>query len=188
MREIIKQVVYPYTKDLEAGHDFCHLERVDAIAQQLKKGLIVDDNYLLLLIYLHDIEDHKLKLNVKVKDLLDELKIDEITKAKVLSEIFDLSFSKYKTKDNLSIEAQIVSDADRIDAMGAIGVARAFSYGAINNRKFYGNDSTIKHFEEKLLVLDQYLYLDEARRIAKPRMEFLKQFYQEFMSEIQTEC
>ncbi|MCR4911699.1 MAG: hypothetical protein K5925_04170 [Bacilli bacterium] len=97
-----------------------------------------------------------------------------------------LSFCKYKiSPEDFPIEGKIVSDADRLDAIGAIGIARAFSYGGSHNRKMYGSsDFTIKHFDEKLLVLDKYLYLEESKKIAAKRMKLLRQFYKEFKQEI----
>ena len=180
----IKQVVYSYTLNLESGHDYSHLLRVEATAKEIMQGMNVDEYYLTLLVFLHDIEDHKLNTNVLVKDILNELGIEKEIQEKVLNEVQYLSFSKYKTKNDLSLEAKIVSDADRIDALGAVGVARAFSYGGAHNRKLYGENSTLNHFKEKLLILDQYLYLDKSKAIAKPRMDFLKLYYDTFLKEI----
>ncbi len=190
MKELIKQVeryAEECSKGNEPGHDFSHILRVRKLSLQLAESVECDLLLVELLALLHDVEDHKAKEKHKISDFLQVIDIDECLKEKVLYIIPFLSFSKYpRLDDNFPIEGKIISDADRLDAIGAIGIARAFSYGGANNRKMYGSeDSTIKHFDEKLLVLDQYLYLDESKEIAKERMKILKEFYNEFLKETQ---
>lgn len=169
----------------EPGHDFLHVLRVRKTALKLAKHVGGDLFLVEMLALLHDIEDHKFSENNVIKDFLDSIKIDDDYKNKIFFILPYLSFSKYpKLPDDFPLEGKIIQDADRLDAIGAIGVARAFSYGGYKNRRMYGsNDSTIKHFDEKLLILDQYLYFDETKKIAKKRMKFLKNFYDEFLKE-----
>lgn len=173
-------------KDNDPGHDFLHVERVRKTALSIAKSLQCDTFLVELLAILHDIEDHKFISDNEVIDFLSNIDISDEYKDKILYILPYLSFSKYpKLPDDFPIEGKIISDADRLDAIGAIGVARAFSYGGRNNRPMYGEDnSTIKHFDDKLLQLDQYLYFDVSKKIAKKRMNFLKQFYDEFNDEI----
>lgn len=173
----------------EPGHDFSHVLRVRKMAKKLAKTSQNDGFLVEMLALLHDIEDHKLNSHNSVKVYLDSIEIDDDYKEKILHILPYMSFSKYpKLPDDFPIEGKIVVDADRLDAIGAIGVARAFSYGGSHNRQMYGSeDSTIKHFDEKLLVLDQYLHLDESKRIAEKRMKFLKAYYDEFLKEINNE-
>ncbi|MCR4562536.1 MAG: HD domain-containing protein [Bacilli bacterium] len=173
----------------EPGHDFLHIQRVRKLALKIGNSVQNDTFLVEMVALLHDVEDHKLEDGHKVKDFLDTIDIEESHKEKILFILPRLSFSKYPLLPNdFPIEGKIVSDADRLDAIGAIGVARAFSYGGNRNRRMYGSeDSSIKHFDEKLLILDQYFYLDETKRIAEKRMEFLKEFYKEFIDEINEE-
>ena len=191
-KEIIK-VIEIYAKrcsiNNEPGHDFDHVVRVRKMALKLAKTTQSDAFLVEILALLHDIEDHKLNHGHSVKSFLDRIDIDAEYKEKVLSILPYMSFSKYpRLGDEFPIEGKIVIDADRLDAIGAIGVARAFSYGGVHHRKMYGSeDSTIKHFDEKLLILDQYLYLDESKQIAEKRMKYIKDFYDEFLREINNE-
>lgn len=188
-QEIIRRTE-EYARDClgeqEPGHDYLHVERVRKMALRLTKGVEADPFLVEMLALLHDIEDHKFVSGNRVGDFLDELDIDPLIKERILSILPCLSFSKYPTLPEMfPIEGKIVQDADRLDAIGAIGVARAFSYGGNKNRRMYGgSNSTLHHFDEKLLVLDQYLNLEESKTIAKKRMDYLKGFYEEFRKEI----
>lgn len=187
--EITEKYSQKCSDNNEPGHDFSHVLRVRKIAKKLAKTTQNDGFLVEMLALLHDIEDHKLNSNNSVKAFLDSIEIDNEYKTKILHILPFMSFSKYpKLPDDFPIEGKIVVDADRLDAIGAIGAARAFSYGGSHCRKMYGSgDSTIKHFDEKLLVLDQYLHLDESKRIAEKRMKFIKDFYDEFLMEINDE-
>lgn len=189
MKDLITRVeeyVKECSKENEPGHDFSHILRVRKMALELADIVECDSLLVNLLALLHDVEDHKAAKKNKISDFLHGIDIKEELKEKILYIIPFLSFSKYPSLSNdFPIEGKIVSDADRLDAIGAIGIARAFSYGGANKREMYGSDnSTIRHFDEKLLKLDQYLYLDKSKEIAKKRMKVLKEFYDEFISEI----
>ena len=170
----------------DSGHDFLHIQRVVKMALHLAKTVTCDEYLVHLLALLHDIEDKKFQNDNKVKDYLVTIDLSEDYKERILYILPYMSFSKYPTlPDNFPIEGKIIQDADRLDAIGAIGIARAFSYGGSKNRPMYDADnSTIKHFDEKLLILDKYLYLDESKRIAKKRMKIIKDFYKEFNKEV----
>ena len=187
--EITEKYSQKCSDNNEPGHDFSHVSRVRKMEKKLAKTSQNDGFLVEMLALLHDIEDHKLQKNNSVKAFLDSIEIDGEYKEKILLILPYMSFSKYpKLPDDFPIEGKIVVDADRLDAIGAIGVARAFSYGGSHHRKMYGSDdSTIKHFDEKLLVLDQYLHLEESKRIAEKRMKFIKYFYDEFLMEINDE-
>lgn len=182
----VESYVRDCMEETEPGHDYLHILRVRRMA--LRLGATVDCDILLveLLALLHDIEDPKLNKGHSVRCALESFDMDASLRESILQILPYLSFSKYPVlPDDFPIEGKIVSDADRLDAIGAIGVARAFSYGGNKNRRMYGqNQSTINHFDEKLLRLDKYLYIEESKRIAKSRMEFLRTFYDEFLSEI----
>lgn len=187
--EITEEYAKECSKNNEPGHDFFHIQRVRKTAIKLAKTVQNDHFLVEMLAFLHDIEDHKLANGNSVKSFLETIEINEECKEKILYILPYLSFSKHpKLPDDFPIEGKIIQDADRLDAIGAIGVARAFSYGGANHRLMYGSeDSTIKHFDEKLLILDQYLNLDESKKIAKQRMKYIKDFYNEFLEEISDE-
>ena len=174
------------SKDNEPGHNFSHIQRVRKMALLLADSVSCDKTLVELLALLHDVEDYKLDSKHKISDFLQANDIENGLKEKLLYILPHLSFSKYpRLDDDFPIEGKIVSDADRLDAIGAIGIARAFSYGAAHKREMYGSeDSTIKHFDNKLLKLDQYLYLDKSNEIAKKRMKLLREFYDEFSDEV----
>ena len=180
--EIVESFAKSCSKDNEPGHDFSHILRVRKMAKELANDVNCDAFLVELLALLHDVEDYKLNSKHHISEFLNTIDIEESLKEKVLYIIPHLSFSKYPTlPDDFPIEGKIVSDADRLDAIGAIGVARAFSYGGSHHRDF---KETLKHFDEKLLILDRYLYLNKSKEIARKRMEFLKEFYKEINQEL----
>ena len=91
-----------------------------------------------------------------------------------------MSFSKNKDTHPESIEGKIVQDADRLDAMGAIGIARTFAYGGKNGRSL---DSSLQHFEDKLLLLKDKMNTEQAKQMAEVRHTYLEEFLDEFKSE-----
>lgn len=193
-----------------SGHDFMHVQRVVNMALKLSNQVPASDKDIVLLsAYLHDIIDEKVVVDVdKAKILLNEKlnqwNISSSKIGKIFEIIENISFSKnLEKKYELSIEGQIVQDADRIDAIGAIGIARAFYYGRhignpLHDTKFsarsnlteksYREENTvINHFHEKLLKLEELMNTDIAKDIAKERTifmrDFLKRFYQEWNGE-----
>ena len=186
VKEEILKVTEEFVKECsinnEPGHDFNHIQRVRKIAIFLAKDCKLDTFFVEMLALLHDVEDKKLSSGKTVKEFLDTLDIIDSAKEKFIYILPYLSFSKYPTlPEHFPLIGKIVSDADRLDAIGAVGIARAFSYGAAHHRNF---EETLKHFDEKLLVLDQYLYLEKSKELARQRMEFLKEFYEQFKKEL----
>jgi uncharacterized protein len=156
---------------------------------------------------LDDIDDWKLSektepLNTNsAKDWLYSQKIEEKTVLHVCEIIGELSFKGAGVPTPMSsIEGEVVQDADRLDAIGAIGIARAFYYGGNRKREMYNPDikpvmhqsfdeykinqsTTINHFYEKLLLLKDMMNTDSAKKMAKKRHLFLEEYLQEFLSE-----
>ncbi len=165
-----------------SSHDEGHVERVITIARYLaeKEGARLD--VVLKAAELHDIArddpNHAVKSAEIARELLKDYErsfVDAVCHA-----IEAHSFSgKVKPR---TLEAKILSDADKLDAMGAIGVARAFLYSGERGR---GIGETLKHFEEKLLKLKDTLYTETAKDIAKERHEFLKKFYLQIKKELE---
>jgi len=200
------------------GHDWYHFERVWRMAKflQSKEGLPrrrlgkAGGNLFLieLAALLHDLDDWKLNDNQNEKDksrtkkLLDELNVDKSTQEKVIRIIKQVSFKGEGEDDQVdSIEAAIVQDADRLDAIGAIGIGRVFAVGAeIRNRPIYDpeikpeknknfkefkkvKETSISHFHEKVLLLKGRLNTKTAKKIAKPRHGFVEEFLKQFLKE-----
>jgi len=205
--ENIKQTE-DYTKDLFAnestGHDWWHINRVRNLA--LKIGETEGGNLFIIEMaaLLHDVDDWKINNNKseeKVAAWLNYLKVSEKEIRKIIEIIDQVSFKGAGvTTTATSIEAKIVQDADRLDAIGAIGIARTFSYGGNKGRPIYlpeikpdmhndfesykkGTAPTINHFYEKLLLLKNRLNTPTAIEMAKKRHTFMEQFLEHFYME-----
>ena len=169
------------------GHDTAHSIRVykNALAIADKESdcdlLVVS-----LAAILHDVDDHKLFNNENNENarafLADKGISDEMTE-NICEVINSVSFSQNRGKKPQTLEGKIVQDADRLDAMGAIGIARTFAYGGEHGRSI---EESVQHFYDKLLVLKDELNTDSAREIAAKRHEFLKSFLSELEDEINT--
>jgi uncharacterized protein len=189
------------------GHDWYHIERVYNTACFLQSKEGGNRSVIELAALLHDISDHKFnggKLNEGGKiafQLLIENGCDENTAEHVHQIVDSVSFKGANVKDEVnSLEAKIVQDADRLDAIGAIGIARAFAYGGNRNRPIYEPSSmptlhtsfeeyssskshTINHFYEKLLLLKDRLHTQTAIEIGNERHQFMEDFLNQFYKE-----
>lgn len=211
--EVVTQIEN-YIKDLfedeHTGHDYYHAVRVKSIANKIadKEGgnrLIID-----IACLLHDTIDDKIQdsLNkncLQFTEFFKTLDVDENIKNEVLYIINNMSFSKMlKNKDTIKLtkELQIVSDADKMDSIGAIGIARCFAYGSKMNRDIYDpripseinlteeeyknknrKTTSLNHFDEKLLKIDQFIFTKTGKEIAKMRLDFIKLFKDTFLNE-----
>lgn len=205
----LKQVVKERLEAAESGHDWWHTLRVFNNAQQLQKSLpesnafIVDASALL-----HDIADAKFNNGDETEagklavDILTSLEVPEESILKIVYIIEHLSYRhsfNASVKVDSSIELKIVQDADRLDAIGAIGIARAFNYGGFVNRPFYDPEiaprkaltkeeytkpsPTINHFFEKLLLLKDGMQTEMAKKMAEERHEFMVRYLHQFFNE-----
>lgn len=190
-----------------ADHDWFHIHRVFELATYIQQKEGGDLEIVQAGALLHDISDHKLNggiLNANgamAEQILSLLNAPEKLIVEVVKLVDAVSFKGAKIADeNGSIELSIVRDADRLDAMGAMGIARAFHYGGSKNRAFYLPDSppklhdsfveyandkshTINHFHEKLLLLNDRLVTPTAKRIGNQRHHLMEQFVVAFMNE-----
>lgn len=193
----------------EAGHDWSHIERVYKNAIQIAQGSN-DINILVVELgaLLHDIADSKFhngdeSIGPKIaREFLELHQVDENVIREVVNIIENISFknTKDKTKKYTSKELQIVQDADRLDAIGAIGIARAFNYGGFKNRELYNPQiqpnlnmskeeyknskaPTINHFYEKLLLLKDKMNTPKGRELAEERHRFMEVFLEQFYKE-----
>ena len=186
--ELISEAI-EYIKELQGknfgGHDAAHSIRVYKNALViLDKEPACDRTVVLLASILHDADDHKLCNNVNNentraflarKGVSDDL-IEEIVRT-----VNSVSFSKNRGKRPETLEGKIVQDADRLDAMGAIGIARTFAYGGEHGRSI---EESVQHFYDKLLLLKDELNTETAKEIAEKRHAFLEAFITELDDEI----
>ncbi len=168
------------------GHDISHIMRVYTLTLEIMKNIQCDEFVVKLAALLHDIDDYKItgidSIDcVKARGFLDSQDLDVQTIDEVCYIINHMSFSKNKDiKYELSIEGKVVQDADRIDALGAIGIARTFQYGGKKNRPMA---ESFEHFDDKLIKLYDLLNTDEARDVAKSRHDMLMSFYHQYKIE-----
>ncbi len=194
-------------KDAEGGHDWWHINRVwnnaKKIAKQEGGKLIIVELGALL----HDIADYKFHNgdeNVgpqKAKDFLTKLGLDADSIHQVEQIIKNVSYKGGSTERTYhSLELDIVQDADRLDAIGAIGIARTFNYGGFKNRAMYdpniepklnmskeeykkSNDPTLNHFYEKLFRLKELMNTRTAKALSEDRHAFMEEFVLRFKKE-----
>ena len=210
--EQTKTFVKTTLKNAEGGHDWFHTERVYKNALLIGKGETVNKLVVALGALLHDIADSK--FNNGDDTVGPKIAAEFLVKQNVSTEVINhvikiienVSFSSNidKTAAFHSKELEVIQDADRLDALGAIGIARTFNYGGFKNRALYNPDikpnlkltkeeykastaPTINHFYEKLLLLKDKMNTKTGRKIAEERhnymVDFLKQFYAEWHGE-----
>ena len=196
----------------EGGHDWFHTERVYKNALLIANDETCNLEVVKLGALLHDIADSKFNDGDETigptiaREFLESQKVDKKTIVEVINIIENISFKGGNfEKTYNTIELQIVQDADRLDAIGAIGIARTFNYGGFKNRKIYNPEilpnlkmskeeyksiesPTLNHFYEKLLLLKDKMNTETGKKIAQERhhyMEtFLEQFYLEWNGEL----
>ena len=209
-KEIVSQITDLVRKKMSgdtSGHDWWHVLRVVTMAKRLarleKANLFIVELGALL----HDIADAKFHggddiIGSRVaREILNNYDLDEETIDHVCQIVAHVSFKGAKTKNKINtLEGQVVQDADRLDAMGAIGVARAFAYGGHDGREMYNpkhkpvvgrtkkayyaaKGTSINHFYEKLLLLKGRLNTKSARRIGRERHQFMLKYLKEFYAE-----
>lgn len=166
------------------GHDFDHTMRVYRTAMEIADSEPDCDRQIVALAaLLHDADDYKLFAtadNANARAFLDSQNVDEATAIKICTTINSVSFSKNRDKCPELLEGKIVQDADRLDAIGAIGIARTFAYGGKHGRTL---DSSIAHFHEKLLLLKAIMHTEKAKEMAESRHAFMESFLQEWENE-----
>ena len=163
------------------GHGFEHTLRVYQNAMEIARQTDCDREIVALSALLHDVDDGKLfrtEHNANARHFLTGHGVEQTER--IISAINAVSFSKNKARKPDTIEGQIVQDADRLDAIGAIGIARTFSYGGSHGR---GPEASIGHFYEKLLLLKDLMNTETARNMAEERHEFMLAFLREWDKE-----
>lgn len=188
-----------------SGHDYTHIMRVVSLAQTILKTEPADEQLVLVAAYLHDVSDDKVTTNPAAKrqviiDKLIEIGYDQPFINQVFDIIDHMSFSdNLKHHYQLSLEGQIVQDADRLDAIGAIGIARTFYFGGhfgetmynphvmprtnLDKSEYRKRGTVINHFYEKLLKLKDQMNTPTAKKLAEHRQQVMVVFLNEFMDE-----
>lgn len=199
---ILEQIERLFAGDC-SGHDYWHTVRVYNNALKIAREMECDLDVVALGALLHDVDDPKLfdTMNYEnAKSIMEQAGVAGETINKVVEIISEVS---YKGKDSVvpkSMEGKIVQDADRLDALGAIGIARTFAYGGSREIELYNpgiepkttldensyftvKSSSVNHFYEKLFRLKDMMNTEIARRIAEERDEYMHQFIEKFMDE-----
>ncbi|WP_336717553.1 HD domain-containing protein [Chryseobacterium mucoviscidosis] len=210
MKNLIENTVEFVKEKLEgaeAGHDWSHIERVWKLSKKIAETESCNQEVVELAALLHDIADPKFHngdetLALKVsRDFLESQNAEEELIEQVLFIIKNISFkNRGEVPQNLPVELKIVQDADRIDAIGAIGIGRTFNFGGFKNNPMYdpnvepklnmskeeykkSNGTTINHFYEKLLLLKDLMNTEKGKEIAGERHDFMLKFLDQFYKE-----
>lgn len=160
-----------------SGHDAAHSLRVYQNAMQLAAAEPGCDRELVALAALmHDADDDKLfqtENNENARAFLEKQAVDAVRTERICEIINGVSFRKNRGKKPATIEGMIVQDADRLDAMGAIGIARTFAYGGAHGRSIA---DSLRHFDEKLLLLKDEMNTGAGKKMARERHAFMETF------------
>lgn len=206
--QLCESLVREIYEQYDASHDFQHIERVRKNALLIMRGEEnVNREIIEIAILLHDVSDPKYSGDEgkkKESAILKQLQLSDDDEKWVEEIIQSVSFSGGNSKEATTLESQIVRDADRLDAIGAIGIARTFAYGGAKGRKLYDwneqarnnmseeeyrtvKTASVTHFYEKLLLLQDLMMTETARRLAKQRHEFMLTFLEQLKLETSEE-
>ena len=167
------------------GHDLQHTLRVYNNALAIAKTEPDADLFIVsIAALLHDVDDYKLFNTTDYRNartFLKENGIPEQQEQQIIATIDSVSFSKNRDRKPLTVEGQIVQDADRLDALGAVGIARTFAYGGEHSRPM---EETVRHFHEKLLLLKDMMNTDAAKTMAQNRHIYMENYLKELNQEI----
>ncbi|MEE4116384.1 MAG: HD domain-containing protein [Marinilabiliaceae bacterium] len=204
--QFTEDFVRSYMADKEAGHNWWHIKRVRDTARYIRKQEQKGDLFVIeLAALLHDIGDDKIDPDTNGNKLVRSFLRQEGVEDEIIHSVTEI-MAKISFRDNLhgeysrTPELDIVQDADRLDAIGAIGIARAFAYGGSKGNEIYkpgkgpreyknkneyhnSDSSTINHFYEKLLLLKDRMNTDTGKQLAHERHRYMEEFLQQFFKE-----
>ena len=188
-----------------SGHDYFHTMRVFNMATRIAEGEGAEVSVVQLAALLHDVDDRKLSPSThenltNAKEFLLSNGVNEGDIKRICQIIREVSFGANGGEAPSTLEGKCVQDADRLDAIGAVGIARAFAYGGNHNRLMYHPDvkpnlnmskeeyvnsksTTVNHFYEKLFKLTDMMNTETAKSIAREREEYMRGFLAEFLDE-----
>lgn len=209
MKDILVSCALEYIRKIfendYSGHDYYHTFRVFKMATYIAMQEGADLEIVQLAALLHDVDDRKLfpetyKDKCHAKKFLTENNVDALIIEKICDIIDVISFAGKDSFVPETLEGKCVQDADRLDALGAIGIARAFAYGGSHNRSIHDPDAipnldmgteeyyshtstTVNHFYEKLFELKDMMNTETARALAHDREKYMREFLAEFFDE-----
>ena len=188
--------------NMDASHDFQHIERVYKNAETiLQSEPGANSEIVRLSVLLHDVSDAKYTETKEAEErILAVLDLTEEERSLIREIIASVSFNGGNELEARTIEAKIVRDADRLDAIGAVGIARTFAYGGAKGRKLYDDaeearsemsveeyrtksTASVTHFHEKLLLLKDLMVTEKGRQMAEERHEFMVSFLRQLKNE-----
>lgn len=204
--ESIEKIIRKKFHNEGTGHDWFHIDRVRRLSLFIHEKEGGDRNLIEIAALLHDISDHKFnggdfeQGGKEAKKILQEYNFEETFIENVKTIIDGISFKGNGVINKMySLEGKIVQDADRLDAIGAIGIARTFAFGGSINQPIYDpsiepaihtskeayqkRTHTINHFYEKLLILEEKMHTETAKSIAKKRTQLMKDYLDAFYQE-----
>ena len=199
------EFVKDFFKNEYSGHDFYHTYRVYNIAKKIAVKEKANSEIVMLAALLHDVDDIKISPNTyenkdHARNFLKINNIDSNTINLICNIIDEISYKGTDSVIPTTIEGKIVQDADRLDAIGAIGIARAFAYGGNHNRVMYDStikpnlemneeeyrnhvSTTINHFYEKLFNLKDLMNTNTGKELAISKDEYMRDFVERFLEE-----
>ena len=206
--EAVRSRARTYFENVAPAHDWHHVQRVATLAETLAEEYDPDERILFSAVWLHDIgrgredrgeiEDHAEWGAEEAKTILAEFGADEDEIRAVQHCIRSHRFSNDVEPETL--EAQLLSDADNLDALGAVGIARNFCYGGEHDEPMHDPDlpldadetragaTSMNHFHKKILRLPGRMYTDAGRRVADERRAFVETFIDRFEREVDGKC
>lgn len=202
--EKIEQKASSYFKDVNPAHDWYHVKRVEKIAEKTAEEENADKKVVKASVFLHDIgrkkedsgeiENHAEWGAKEAKKVLEDLDYEQEFIQEVKHCVRSHRYSKEPDPDTL--EAKVLSDADNLDALGATGIARTFTYGGEHRRVIAdpelpaekdeepGGSNSFNHLEKKILSLKERMYTETGLEIAEQRHNFVKSFVERFKDEM----
>lgn len=198
--EYVKEAIRSH----DSGHGWLHIERVVRLALHIAEQEHRGNRFCIELgALMHDVGDHKFAAHdgpAEIRRVLGGFDVDSELIDAVVFINENISFSKMKRPSGANVELQIVQDADRLDAMGAIGIARAFNYGGFRGNEIYdprerlsdppllsasrsNSASTVHHFYDKLLLLKDLMNTETGRKLAEERHDFMIRYLDQFFRE-----
>ncbi|MGP4079660.1 HD domain-containing protein [Pseudalkalibacillus sp. R45] len=206
IRVNIEKLVKEKLKDDHTGHDWGHIERVRSLALHIGKNEGADLMVCELAVLLHDLIDDKLvededEALKEVTRVLQDEGLQEAVINHIVEIITTMSFSKSPEKGMRTLEGKVVQDADRLDALGAIGIARTFMFAGAKGEAMYkselpprtepltkevyrhGESTAINHFYEKLFKLKSLMNTQTGVKLAEKRHRFMEGFIEQFLAE-----